>query len=291
MIKNKTKISPTAWGLASHRKNYTDIPLSVEIFDAMAAINAKAGADFDVEKIKEIMPPGLLPIFEARYKLTDKILQENNMRQILEVAVGFSQRGFVMARDASINFSELDLPEVMAEKKAVAASLVNSRAIPEEPNLYFYEGDALNWQDLLRATENFDVKKSIAVTNEGLLRYLNLTERRNFSENILLLLKKFSDGIWVTPDTCTRYGGAVRKELSGDSDEKLKRLIGYDVRDNYFENENESQKFFEKIGFSVEKRGFMEVFGKLISINKLNLDPEKIKEVLNDRSVFIMRPR
>ena len=251
-----SRISPTAYGVA-YGRTLSDIPFSVEIFDEMMQIGAKTGIEY-LDGIKKILPPESIPMFEARFKLTDKILDESGIDQVLEIASGFSQRGFIYAQNPSIRYAELDLPGVISEKKNIAARLVASGKIPEETNLHFNEGNALEIADLSHATEFF-ADKPIAILNEGLLRYLNFEERATYAKNIYQLLDKFG-GVWITPDNCVEFGGEKTKEKMKDSDEKVKKITGVDVEKYHFKDEQEAQIFFENLGFTVKRRSFMEVF-------------------------------
>lgn len=279
-------ISPTAVAVA-YSRTFSDIPLSTEIFEEMQVINAQTGINFSIEQIKGIVPPETAPMFEARFKLTDKILEESQVKQVLEIASGFSQRGLIMSQDPLIKYSELDLPGIMAEKKTVAEHLVENGKISRAANLYFHEGNALDMDDILSATQEFE-EKPIAVLNEGLLRYLNREQRSIVAKNVHRLLEKFG-GAWITPDTCVKLGEQSEGRSMQGSDEKIQQLTGIDVQKYYFKNEDEAQEFFENLGFTVERRNFMDVYGKLVSPENLNLPPEKIKDILKQRSVFVIR--
>ena len=246
------------------------------------------GINFTIEQIKDIFPPETAPMFEARFKLVNKILKESEITQILELASGFSQRGFIISQDPLMKYSELDLPGIIEEKKSIAKNLIEKGKIKKTTNLHLNKGNTIIMEDLLSATQEFEENKPIAVLNEGLLRYLDYHERTKVAENIHQLLKE-SGGVWITPDSAVKMRRRNSSKLMYDSDEKIKQLTGIDVRKYYFKNELEAKKFFEGFGFSVERRNFMEVYSELVSPKNLNLLPEVVKKILQNRSVFIMK--
>ena len=281
------RISPTAWGVA-YRRTFTDIPYSTEIFDELQEIMKRTKSAAELEQLESLKYPEMTPMFEARYKLVNRLLKENNANQILEIASGFSQRGIEMAQDPSVEYVEVDLPAVIAEKRGVMEKLIAEKKIPEQPNLHIDEGSALDMNDLSKAAEPFK-EKPIAVVNEGLLRYLNFEEKATVARNVHELLERFG-GVWITPDITLREG------ISDQSDEKMKaqnarveKLVGVDFSKNVFDNEDAARKFFEDLGFSVERHSFTEMNNELVSPQKLNLSSEQVEKTIGRLVVFAMR--
>ena len=77
MIESFESISPTAI-LTSYPRIFTDIPYEKEIYDWLSK-NCK-----DEVKLNK----SLAPEIEARYKLTDKLMKQLNISQVLELAAG-----------------------------------------------------------------------------------------------------------------------------------------------------------------------------------------------------------
>jgi hypothetical protein len=75
-------ISPTAI-LTAYPRIFTDIPYAQEIFDEL-----KKRVEITDDLINKLIAPEL----EARYKLINKLLEQNNIKQIIEIAAGYSQR-------------------------------------------------------------------------------------------------------------------------------------------------------------------------------------------------------
>ncbi len=165
-------IIPTGW-LTAYGRTFTDIPYSQAMFDELESIRAAAGS---VDILEEMKDTKLAPHFEARHKLLDKLIKRTDTKQVLEVAAGLSTRGLDMSFDSSVDYVEVDLSAMMVDKRKILASLEQSGAVPKRKNLYLEDGNALDFDDLLKASRHFDEPKPIVVVNEGLLRYLSLIE-------------------------------------------------------------------------------------------------------------------
>lgn len=283
------KISPTAWGVA-YRRTLSDIPYSKEVFDELQEIVRRTRSAEELAALESLRYAEVTPMFEARYKLVNRLLEENKTKQILEIAAGFSPRGIEMAQDPSVQYVALDLPGVTNEMRAILEKLAGQSKIPRQPNLHLEEGDATEAGDLERAAALFK-QQPINVINEGLLRYLSFEEKTKVAQNIKTLLERFG-GAWITPDISTRsldsFGGDERMKRQNAN---VQRLTGIDLSGNFFESEEAAKKFFEDLGFSVEGRSFKEIAGELVSPQKLNLSPEQVEKMIGGRTVFVMRLR
>ncbi|MGC0776804.1 MAG: class I SAM-dependent methyltransferase, partial [Candidatus Acidiferrum sp.] len=183
------KISPTAWGVA-YRRTLSDIPFSLEIFDELQKIVQQTRSAAELRDLEQSNYPEITPVFEARFKLVNRLLKKNNAQQILEIAAGFSPRSIEIAKDPTVEYVEVDLPGVMNEKRSIIEKLAKQSKIPRASNLHLTVGNALDMQDLLTATKPFR-KEPIAVVNEGFLRYLNVEERTAVAKNVYQLLERF----------------------------------------------------------------------------------------------------
>jgi len=283
-LKNYDKIIPTAW-LTAYPKIFTDIPLSEDIFIALEKIKAKKGepditSDFKVSK--------LAPEIEARYKLITRILKETNIKQALELAAGLSPRGIIFAKDPSFIYVETDLPKMIIEKKAIIQQLVSSSKVKSMNKLYLEKGNALELKELMRASSHFE-RKPIVIINEGLLRYLNFTEKGIVAKNIHKLLEIYG-GVWITPDiTLKKLLDTQNKTTMPGKNAEIIKKTGIDYTENRFENEAEAKKFFESFGFLVEKHRFLEVEKELTSPKRLKLSEKEVKEMIKSSAVFVMK--
>jgi len=262
------KISPTALGVAYCRA-LTDIPFSKELFEQLISVS-------DVEPRQFETMRSLTPMFEARFKLTDRILNEEAAVQVLELAAGFSPRGLAFKGSAYV---EVDLPGVMAIKRKLVGA-IGSRA-----NLFIEDGNVLETEAMERVSSHFS-PGALFVVNEGLLRYLNFEEKAAVARNVHDLLKK-RGGAWITPDI-TVLRERPTNEIS-DLTKEIGKSIGRDLKEQAFENEKAAVHFFRELGFSVQSRSFGEVEAELVSLKSIPVSAEERAFCL-DRQAFILKP-
>ena len=101
---------PGAWLSEEH---LTSIPLSQEIF---SILDKNLTDQRDRTKLEQLKRPKLTPFFEARYLLTQKLLQENLTNQFLELASGLCPRGILLTENADITYVEIDFPSTIEAK-------------------------------------------------------------------------------------------------------------------------------------------------------------------------------
>jgi O-methyltransferase involved in polyketide biosynthesis len=279
------KISPTAWGVAWCR-TFTDIPFSKEIFEQLKKRHKASGMDSSTVAL----PASLIPMFEGRYKLVNRLLAQTNIKNVIELAAGFSQRGLELTKDLEVAYVELDLPQIIQEKKEIIEAILKNST---RPNLNLIAGNALSKEDLKNAMDVFKPGEKIAIINEGLLRYLTHEEKAVVASNVFSILKE-RGGVWITPDIPIK---SAFERISSMSDEMGKRsrdvekMTGINKETNYFKDENVARNFFEDKGFIVEKHPFLEVFDELSSPKNLSLPAESVRALLEPFMVFVMRVR
>jgi O-methyltransferase involved in polyketide biosynthesis len=281
------RISPTAWGVA-YARTHTDIPYSREIFAIIDRIVRSNHSTDDLLALEQLRFPGLAPMFEARYKLANLILDELNATQVLEIAAGFTQRGIVMAENPAVTYVEMDLPNVAGEKRAIVDELRRSDTIGRLPNFHVEDGNALSLEDVERSARHFG-HRALAIVNEGLLRYLSHEEKAAVARNIRTVLQEFG-GAWITPDVAAKGMVNIGHNAEIDrQDARTSAMTGIDLERNKFENEDEARRFFEDMGFTIERRPFSEVFDQLVSPGKDGI-VVPLEELLGKSAVYVMRP-
>lgn len=278
-VSSYDRISPTAWTVA-YRRTLTDIPYSREIFEEMENIR-KSGSGFEITE--ELKFPVIAPLFEARYKLTNKLLRENNCKQILEIASGFVPRGLDLTKDESITYVELDLAAVMGQKKLIVNSIINKLNETPRKNLFLEPGNALNIGDLRLAANHFDKTQPIAIIHEGLLRYIGLEDKGILAKNFKVLLQEFG-GVWITPDIYIK-----EREIMKEQNKRVEKLIGIKFDSNRFRNEDAAKSFFESFGFTIERREFMEIFNELVSPKLLKQTDKEARDLIFPSITYVMR--
>jgi len=277
------KISPTAWVVA-YQRTLGNIKYAKEIFDDLSPLIAVADQKqrdyFDKAKMSRHTAR-----LEARYKLINRILEEQKSDQIFEIAAGLSPRGLAMTQDnPNLIFVELDLPEMINEKRKILSQIVAKFNI-HTSNLSLESGDALNYDSLLAATKHFR-QDDITVVNEGLLRYLNFEQKAQVSQNVRKLLKIFG-GVWITPDIT--LDKVIQSDTKGAEYQRIKELSGMDIHANTFRDVSHAKEFFTQQGFQVESRCYAEIEDELVSPTKLGIPKEEVHETIKDSPVFIMR--
>jgi O-methyltransferase involved in polyketide biosynthesis len=278
--KGYESISSTAWTVA-HRRTFTDIPYSQEIFDEFERILLEQDS---AEIPEELVSPQIAPQIEARYKLVSRLIRENSVHQVLEIATGLSPRGLEMTSDSNVEYVEVDLPTMMSHKKKIVGTLGSNG------NLHLEIGNALDLDSLKAAVAVLDQAKPLGIVHEGLLRYFNFDEKAIIAGNIHSLLELFG-GVWITPDITLRTVLNVASTEDRDQIEKVGQLVGINIDQNRFENVDEAQKFFEDLAFTIERRRFTEVMDELVSPARLGQTRQQVEALIGGAYVFVMRIR
>lgn len=272
MNKNYEEISPTAIATA-YPRTFTDIPYEKEIYNWLKNNN----------EIKIPLYKNLAPEIEARYKLINKLIDKSKIKQVIELAAGYSSRGLIYSKKG-YNYIELDLENVIINKNNIINSLFS--AFPS--SLKLVKGDALQIKDYFKI-EKYLEHKEIIIVNEGLLRYLTFEEKKAVAENIYKMLSKYG-GIWITSDVTPKKFINSQNEALKDFNKNISCITSRNNINDRFENIEHIKKFFGDIGFELlEVHKFNEVRNDLYSVNKLNIINEKIEKTLEDAIVVVMK--
>lgn len=226
----------------------------------------------------------MAPEMEARYKLINKLLNKYGIKQVLELAAGFSSRGLIYSKKG-YNYVELDLKSVSKNKKEMLQSI--EKNIPKSLNII--SGNALKKDDFKKLESYFKTDEQIAVINEGLLRYLTFDEKRQVAQNIYELLSKYG-GIWITSDVTPKKFIESQNNALQNFNKNVSSITSRNNLNDRFEDVNHIKKFFGNIGFElVEIHKFNEMKDELYSINELSIIDEKIEKTLEDAIVVVMK--
>lgn len=222
---------------------------------------------------------------EARYKLTNKLLEQSGIKQVLEIAAGYSSRGLIYSQK-EYNYIEMDLENVSKNKRNIIKELES--AIPE--NLKIIRGNALRKSDYEECEKYLKENEPIVVINEGLLRYLTFDEKRIVAENVYNLLLKHG-GIWITCDvTPKKKFLQVQDKSLPNFNKKLSNLTSRNNLNDRFEDIDHIKQFFGDVGLEVtEVHKFSEMKNELYSINHYNIIDEHIEQVLDSAIVAVMK--
>lgn len=289
MRESYEKISPTA-KLVAYLRTFTDIPFAKEIA-------AKSGAEKTFHELADESAQSMIqlaPRWEARYKVTNRILKERGIRQVLEIAAGLSPRGLELTENPCVVYVASDLPQILEEEKEIAEAIL-AKLSSERPNLHFQPVDCFSLDSLSVAAAAFKRDRPLAIITEGLFPYFTRAEKMTLAGNIHELLEKYP-GIWITSDVSSKQ---EMKKLSPFFENAKKRLTRISVstestlEDNLFDDENDIKQFFKKAGFKMEEYMFFNVFDDLSSVKILNLTREellRIRQILKIYKTLVLSP-
>lgn len=271
MLESFESISPTAI-VTSYPRIFTDIPYEEEIYKWLSN-NCH-------EKVA--LNKMLAPEIEARYKLTNKLLNLTNINQVLEIAAGYSSRGIIYSKK-DYQYVEMDLESVINNK----SKLLNELNL-NNSNLHLISGNALNYNDFKNVIKYFNKDKEVAIINEGLLRYLTFDEKKIVATNIYKILKQYN-GIWITCDVTPKKFIKSQNSINPEINKNLNNLTSRNDLEDRFEDYNHIKKFMKEIGFNkVEIHKFSEVKDEIKSFDILNIDKDKYSELLENAIVAII---
>jgi O-methyltransferase involved in polyketide biosynthesis len=268
-------ISPTA-KLVAYMRAMSDVPYSQQI---AAMCDAEATAQSFYNGNMEL-PRKRAPLAELRYKSLSGILANLPYENIIELASGLSPRGLILTQNPNVRFVETDLPGILQDKQEIVKDLLGSE---ERPEYHFASANALDAEEFMVAARNLRPGPA-AIVHEGLLPYLNTEEKKRLAANIMGLLNLLA-GAWVTPDILTReqHEKTMAKSLAN---QKIKATTGRDIQSNLFDDFDDAEKFFNGVGFKVERHQQLKFAGR-ISCPVLDTDTE---EQIENQEIWVMRP-
>ena len=275
MKESYEKISPTA-KLVAYLRTFTDIPFTKEIA-------AKSGAEKTFHELADESAKSMIrlaPMWEARYKVTNRILTERGITQVLELAAGLSPRGLAMTGNPDVVYVATDLPQILEEEKEIAEAIL-VKLNSERPNLYFQPANVFSMDNLSTAAVAFKHDRPLAIITEGLFPYLTRGQRKALAGNIHELLEKYP-GLWITTDVHTKQGLQKIPQFDENAKKRLTRISSSTetaFESNFFDDENDLKQFFEKAGFKMEEYSYINVFQDLTSVKILNLTQEEILKI------------
>ena len=276
------KISFTADGVA-YRRTFTGIPYSNQIFHFL---ENNGGMMDPKEKARADAMPGIIPLFESRYLITDQEPEKSGISQVIELASGLSPRGFTWAHNPMFEYVEVDLPDKMSMKRKVVSELHRQQGTSHYSNLHLLDGNVIDQESWAGAVINFE-RAPIFVICEGLLRYVNWPDKEKLSELVQRTLSEHGGGTWVTPDIELLSDVNATAESRARYD-MMAREWGFDVRPNLFEDIDHARRFFESFGFKIELRPHLDVVDQLVSPKRLSLADDVVQKTLGRFVTFVM---
>lgn len=117
-----------------------------------------------------------------RHAMIDRVVRGSKLRRVVELAAGLSRRGAAFTEDPRLHYVEIDLPPVIAHKRALLARTAAGRAVLARPNFELVAGDI--------ETIELDATEPVFVVAEGLAMYLNAAARRRLFAKIHRLAER-----------------------------------------------------------------------------------------------------
>jgi len=215
--------------------------------------------------------------FEARYWSIDQLLQGLPVRNILELSSGFSFRGLDMVKKPGIHYIDTDLPEVIATKMSFVDALPHPASGPGSV-LELIPLNALDANAFYDVTKRFP-EGPLAIVNEGLLIYLDTSEKQVLCQTIRGVLQQ-RGGYWITADIYIRQAYA---DVQGKIDDKLSRFLEeHQIRRNMFESPEQAEAFFKEQGLTIDREATIDPATLSALPHLLKALPEEQQQALND---------
>lgn len=246
-MSDSARISPTAYATG-----YMWVRLGL----SHPALATKRGKRLDRAFSVAMQPKRLLggtgaldTLMKTRHMGIDCLLEQaidaGKVSQVIELAAGFSGRGWRMAEKYGdkITYIETDLPHMTAIKRDM---LENAGFITA--NHYVHEVDALaddGPQSMAALVDSLDNTKGTAIITEGLMSYMDPDTAKLLWQKISGQLKKFPAGLYLSD-------GYVQSEVQGLSPKVIKAILQRFVKGglytHYISAEDAKQKL-ESNGF------------------------------------------
>lgn len=269
-----SRVSLTALIPAFARGLYTEIPYASRMLDVLR----DRGITLSAGPWTGAMTRDHAAFMEARFLAVTHLLAEHRATQVLELAAGLSPRGLHLAQHGVV-YVEADLPESSARKREIVTTLLGS--VPE--NLHLCEASVVDRAELLACCAPFARNQPVAVTAEGLLRYLTFEEKTHLAANVREILSRFG-GIWITVDIHLRAW--MKQRITQRTREEEKEYLGRDLDPNYFDDLDHARSFFEGCGFQVDARPLLA--GIRDRVVTLPDAAEDLRAELEGRHVFVL---
>lgn len=119
-----------------------------------------------------------------RHTAIDALIRRSKCRQVIEIAAGFSPRGCMFSKDPGWRYFEIDLPEVVASKRAQLESSEVGREVLARPNYALLEGDITQ----LDFSGTFAAEPTVIVS-EGIMMYFKRDMQMDIWKNIARFIR------------------------------------------------------------------------------------------------------
>ncbi len=137
-----------------------------------------------------------------RHTFIDALLRRSGARRVLELAAGLSRRGAAFSAAPDVGYAEVDLPQVVAAKRALLARSPDGAAVAARPNWRLVPGDvtALDAPALAALAPPAPAEgdgRALFVIAEGLCMYLTAPQQRSLWAQVCAALAREGGGTFV----------------------------------------------------------------------------------------------
>jgi O-methyltransferase involved in polyketide biosynthesis len=228
-------------------KALTEIPF---VRQAAGLVFGEGNLPHEAHELVTVQYLKRLAHFETRYWSIDTALDMIGTPNILEIASGFSFRGFNKTLYEDVYYIDTDLPEMIETKEGLVRSLM--RMLPDAPigQLLLKPLNALDEEAFADLVRKFP-PGPIAIVGEGLLVYLNDAEKRKLCGNIReqLLLR---GGYWISADIYIRNKEEDLPGLKDGLSPEIERFLqAHGVEEQKFTSYAEAEAFFQSCGLKL----------------------------------------
>jgi O-methyltransferase involved in polyketide biosynthesis len=137
--------------------------------------------------------PSLRHSLAQRHALFDRALAESGARVVLELAAGLSERGARVSEDPATRYVEVDLPGVIATKRALLERSAEGRAVARRENLQLVAADLAD----LELPDLVDGRQSVCVIAEGIAMYLEAPAQRSLWSRVAALCARSPGSVFL----------------------------------------------------------------------------------------------
>jgi O-methyltransferase involved in polyketide biosynthesis len=289
LVASYQKISPTA-KLVAEMRRHSDIPFAEQIAQSIGTsemVRAMLGGEPFSNEVLQLMAP----LAEARYKSLLLAIKKSGVKQVIELASGFSFRGAVMTSDPSMKYIETDLPESHEERVELRRLLETEGNLRPRPNLMFAPVNVISPTEMAGLAAHLAPGQPVAIVNEGLFQYFSMDEKKAAALNIFSLLKKFG-GIWLTPDLDVKEDAGIQKMWTHPQLVKVMTFIMSQTERNLmtsaFENVAQVKKFFSDLGFEITSAPQIDGSFHLSSVERVGNSPEQLEALKKSRLLWTL---
>jgi len=137
--------------------------------------------------------PSLRHSLAQRHHMFDRLFQEWDGQQVLELAAGLSRRGAWASADPSCYYLELDLPHVLATKESLLGRSAAGRRVLARANLQRVAADL----SVELPSPGIDRDRPLLILAEGLLMYLDADQQASLWRRVHRLLSEGAGGRFI----------------------------------------------------------------------------------------------